>query len=131
MDLASGDRRVENAGGDEVRPGPHDMPVVVVQHVERARRQLMDGAGVEIPDRPAPTKAQKTAAWNRENGLCWKCGKPIARDGLDVEWDHTTPRGLSGDDSADNLAREAAFGPIAYDDPCWNAQRELERRAAQ
>lgn len=59
---------------------------------------------VEIADRPRPTKAQKTAAYNRANGLCWWCGKPVAPDGLDVEWDHEQPRGLTGDDSADNLA---------------------------
>lgn len=59
---------------------------------------------VEIPDRPKPTKAQKVAAWNRVNGLCWWCGKPVAPDGLDVRWDHETPRELSADDSADNLA---------------------------
>ena len=59
---------------------------------------------VVIPDRPAPTKTQKTAAWNARNGLCWWCGKPVARDGLDVEWDHELPRELSADDSAENLA---------------------------
>lgn len=59
---------------------------------------------VEIPDRPKPRKAQKVAAWNRVNGLCWWCGKPVAADGLDVEWDHELPRELSADDSAENLA---------------------------
>jgi 5-methylcytosine-specific restriction endonuclease McrA len=59
---------------------------------------------VEIPDRPRPTKAQKVAAWNRANGICWWCGKPVAADGPDVEWDHEVPRGLSADDSTDNLA---------------------------
>lgn len=59
---------------------------------------------VEIGPRRAPTKAEKTAAWNRVNGLCWWCGKPVAPDGRDVEWDHERPRGLTGDDSADNLA---------------------------
>jgi hypothetical protein len=59
---------------------------------------------VEIPDRPAPTKAQKVAAWNRENGLCWWCGKPVALEGADVAYDHRTARGLSGDDTTDNLA---------------------------
>lgn len=58
---------------------------------------------VEIPDRPRPTKAQKTAAWNAAGGLCWWCGKPVAPDGADVEWDHDIPRELSGDDSAGNL----------------------------
>jgi len=59
---------------------------------------------VEIPDRPAPTKAQKTEAWNAANGICWWCGKPVARDGLDVRWDHYHARGLTGDDSTANLA---------------------------
>lgn len=58
---------------------------------------------VEIGERPRPTKAQKTAAWNRENGLCRWCGKPVARDGIGVEWDHWIARSISGDDSADNL----------------------------
>lgn len=53
---------------------------------------------VIIPDRPKPTKAQKTAAWNAANGVCWWCGKPVAPDGLDVEYDHEIPRGLTGDD---------------------------------
>lgn len=59
---------------------------------------------VVIPDRPQPTKAQKTEAWNAVNGICWWCGKPVARDGLDVRWDHTQARGLTGDDSTGNLA---------------------------
>lgn len=58
---------------------------------------------VEILDRPKPTKAQKVAAYNAANGLCWWCGKPVAPDGLDVRWDHDSPRGISGDDSAENL----------------------------
>jgi 5-methylcytosine-specific restriction endonuclease McrA len=65
---------------------------------------LRSRPAIEIGDRPAPTKAQKTAAWNAANGLCWWCGKPVARDGLDVEWDHELPRGLTGDDSTANLA---------------------------
>lgn len=59
---------------------------------------------IEIGDRPKPTKAQKTAAWNAANGICWWCLKPVAPDGLDVEWDHEIPRSLSGDDSTANLA---------------------------
>jgi 5-methylcytosine-specific restriction endonuclease McrA len=73
---------------------------------------------VVIPDRPTPTKAQKTAAWNRENGLCRWCGKPVARDGVGVEWDHWIVRANSGDDSADNLVplhppchRAKTYGP--------------------
>lgn len=58
---------------------------------------------VVVPDRPKPTKAQKVAAWNRENGVCWWCGKPVAFDGPTVEYDHKLPRELSADDSADNL----------------------------
>jgi 5-methylcytosine-specific restriction endonuclease McrA len=59
---------------------------------------------VVIPDRPQPTKAQKTEAWTAANGICWWCGKPVARDGLDVRWDHYHARGLTGDDSTGNLA---------------------------
>jgi 5-methylcytosine-specific restriction endonuclease McrA len=65
---------------------------------------LRSRPAVEIPDRPKPTKAQKVAAWNRANGLCNWCGKPVAADGSDVQWDHDIPRELSADDSADNLA---------------------------
>lgn len=59
---------------------------------------------VIVPDRPPPTKAQKVAAWNRENGICWWCGKPVALDGLGVAYDHRIARGLSADDTTDNLA---------------------------
>jgi 5-methylcytosine-specific restriction protein A len=65
---------------------------------------LRSRPAVEIGDRPQPTKAQKVAAWNTANGLCWWCGKPVAMGGLDVEWDHELPRGLTGDDSTENLA---------------------------
>lgn len=58
---------------------------------------------VEISDRPKPTKAQKVAAYNAANGLCYLCGKPVAHDGIDVHWDHYLARGLTGDDSAANL----------------------------
>lgn len=68
------------------------------------RNPLRSREPVEIPDRPQPTKAQKTAAYNLANGLCWWCGKPVARDGLNVQWDHRDPRAITGDDSAENLA---------------------------
>ncbi len=58
---------------------------------------------VVVPDRPKPTKAQKIAAWNRENGICWWCGKPVAASGLGVEYDHMDPRELSANDSVENL----------------------------
>lgn len=58
---------------------------------------------VIVPDRPKPTKAEKVAAWNRENGICWWCGKPVAFSGPDVEYDHKLPRELSADDSVANL----------------------------
>jgi 5-methylcytosine-specific restriction endonuclease McrA len=58
---------------------------------------------VIVPDRPKPTKSQKAEAWNAANGVCWWCGKPVAPDGLTVEWDHDIPRGISADDSASNL----------------------------
>lgn len=65
---------------------------------------LRTRAPVEISDRKAPTKTQKAQAWSAANGLCWWCGKPVAPDGLDVRWDHYNPRGLTGDDSTENLA---------------------------
>lgn len=64
---------------------------------------LMSRERVVVPDRPAPTKAQKTAAWNRENGICWWCGKPVAASGPTVEYDHKQPRELSADDTVSNL----------------------------
>lgn len=65
---------------------------------------LMTRERVVIPPRKAPTKAERVAAWNREGGLCYLCGKPVAIDGLGVEWDHKDGRAVSGDDSAENLA---------------------------
>lgn len=58
---------------------------------------------VEIPDRPQPTKAQRTRVWNRENGICYLCGKPVPSEGPDVRYDHREMRGVSGDDSDANL----------------------------
>lgn len=58
---------------------------------------------VIVPDRKAPTKAQKVAAWNRENGLCYLCGKPVALEGAGVEYDHRDGRAVSLDDSTANL----------------------------
>lgn len=58
---------------------------------------------VVVPERRAPTKAEKVAAYNAANGLCTWCGKPVAAGGLDVRWDHDSPRGISADDSAANL----------------------------
>lgn len=64
---------------------------------------LMTRERLIVPDRPKLTKAQKVEAWNRENGICWWCGKPVAFEGLSVNYDHKLPRELSADDSADNL----------------------------
>lgn len=58
---------------------------------------------VVIPDRPAPTKAQKVRVWNRENGICYLCGKPVALEGPNVQYDHREMRGITGDDSDANL----------------------------
>jgi hypothetical protein len=58
---------------------------------------------VVVPDRPTITRKQKFDAWNRENGLCWWCGKPVAPEGLTVEYDHKSPRELSADDSPENI----------------------------
>lgn len=64
---------------------------------------LMSRERVVIPPRPKPTKAEKTAAWNRENGVCWWCGKPVPHDGPGVEYDHKIMRAMSADDSVANL----------------------------
>lgn len=58
---------------------------------------------VVIPDRKAPTKAEKVAAWNRVNGVCERCGKPVALEGTGVEYDHEDMREITGDDSVANL----------------------------
>lgn len=58
---------------------------------------------VEIPERPSLTKAQKTAVWNRENGLCWYCLKPVAHLGEGVVYDHKTPRALNGCDDLEGI----------------------------
>lgn len=75
---------------------------------------------VIVPDRPPATKAQKVAAWSRENGICWWCGKPVAQAGSGVEYDHRLKRGVSADDSTENLYplhvhchREKTDGPDA------------------
>lgn len=58
---------------------------------------------VEVGDRPSLSRAQRVAIWNRENGICWYCGKPVAAFGLDVEYDHKQPRELSANDDPANL----------------------------
>jgi hypothetical protein len=64
---------------------------------------LMTRERVVIPPRMAPTKAQKTEAWNRANGLCELCGKPVPPEGSGVEYDHREMREITGDDSVSNL----------------------------
>jgi hypothetical protein len=71
---------------------------------------LMTRERVVIPDRPTLTKAQKVAIWNRERGICWWCGKPVAALGLSVEYDHKRPRELSADDDPSNLYPMHALG---------------------
>lgn len=68
-----------------------------------ALNPLMSRERVVNPPRKAPTKAEKTAAWNAANGLCELCGKPVAYTGPDVEYDHTGMRAVTGDDTATNL----------------------------
>lgn len=58
---------------------------------------------VIVPPRKAPTKAEKVAAWNRVNGICEQCGKPVALDGGNVQYDHEDMREITGDDSVSNL----------------------------
>lgn len=58
---------------------------------------------VEIPDRPQPSKAQKVRVWNRENGICYLCGKPVPPDGPGVQYDHRDMREVTGDDTDANL----------------------------
>jgi 5-methylcytosine-specific restriction endonuclease McrA len=58
---------------------------------------------VVVPPRKDPTKTQKVAAWNRENGLCYLCGKPVALEGSGVQYDHRDGRAVSANDETDNL----------------------------
>lgn len=58
---------------------------------------------VIVPDRPKLSRKEKVAIWNRVNGICWWCGKPVALEGLGVEYDHKLPRELSADDNPENL----------------------------
>lgn len=64
---------------------------------------LMTRERVVIPPRKAPTEAEKVAAWNRANGLCELCGKPVPPKGPDVQYDHRDMREITGDDSVSNL----------------------------
>jgi 5-methylcytosine-specific restriction protein A len=64
---------------------------------------LMTRQRVVIPPRKAPTKAEKTAAWNAANGLCELCLKPVPPEGPDVQYDHRDMREITGDDSVGNL----------------------------
>jgi 5-methylcytosine-specific restriction endonuclease McrA len=64
---------------------------------------LMSRERVVIPDRPTLTKAQKIAVWNRENGLCVLCGKPVPPTGPDVRYDHEDMRAISGNDRPSNI----------------------------
>ena len=64
---------------------------------------LMSRERVIVPPRKPPTKAAKVAAWNAANGLCALCGKPVALEGLGVEYDHELMRSVSADDSVENL----------------------------
>lgn len=58
---------------------------------------------VVVPKRPDLSRKDKVAIWNRENGLCPRCLKPVAMEGLGVEYDHDVPREISADDSLGNL----------------------------
>lgn len=64
---------------------------------------LMSRERVVVGERPDLSKKQRVAIWNRVNGICWWCGKPVAALGLGVEYDHKSPRELSADDDPSNL----------------------------
>lgn len=64
---------------------------------------LMTRERVVIPDRPTPSKATKVRVWNRENGICYLCGKPVAPEGPTVRYDHREMREVTGDDTDANL----------------------------
>lgn len=58
---------------------------------------------VVIPPRKAPTRKEMIAAWNRVNGICELCGKPVPLEGAGVQYDHENMREITGDDSVSNL----------------------------
>jgi hypothetical protein len=64
---------------------------------------LMTRERVVIPDRPTPSKAVKIRVWNRENGICYLCGKPVPHEGPTVRYDHREMREVTADDSDANL----------------------------
>lgn len=55
------------------------------------------------PKRGAMTEARKVRIWNRENGICWICKKPVPHKGPGVRYDHYSPWWISRDDSDENL----------------------------
>lgn len=53
--------------------------------------------------RGAMTEARKIRIWNRENGICRICKKPVPHKGPGVRYDHYSPFWISRDDSDENL----------------------------
>lgn len=64
---------------------------------------LMTRERVEIGPRRVLTKAEKAQVWNRENGICNLCGKPVAPSGPDVEFDHRDGHAVSGNEDLSNF----------------------------
>lgn len=65
---------------------------------------LMSRERVVVPKRGDLTKTQKAAIWRAQNGICPRCLKPVALEGLGVQYDHDNPREISADDSLGNMA---------------------------
>ncbi len=51
--------------------------------------------------RRALTRQQKLDVWQRQEGLCAICGRPVGLT-MGVEWDHRVPLGLTGTNDLDN-----------------------------
>jgi hypothetical protein len=49
------------------------------------------------------TTARKRRIWERENGLCGRCGLSVPMTGPEVEYDHYSPIAISCDDSDENI----------------------------
>jgi hypothetical protein len=64
---------------------------------------LMSRERVIVSKRGTLSKADKVKIWNAQNGICPRCLKPVAIEGLGVEYDHDVPRELSNDDGLGNL----------------------------
>jgi len=53
--------------------------------------------------RRSMTPARKQRIWDREGGLCKRCGEPVPMTGAEVEYDHYSQIAISQDDTDENV----------------------------